>query len=116
MRKEGIAWEVAYEAYKVATQKKATHPIIIEVGSLLEYIEYFVICSGNSELHVRAIADLIRENLKKGRDIIPCHTEGYREGKWVLLDYDSVVIHIFHDTLRQIYKIEELWEDAPKFF
>jgi ribosome-associated protein len=115
LEKEGASWELAYQAFKLACDKKANSPLILQVSAFLDEISYFVICSGDSELHVRSIADGIWENLKKERGVLPYHTEGYSEGSWILLDYYSVIIHVFRDNLRDFYKLEELWQDAPKF-
>jgi ribosome-associated protein len=72
-----------------------------------------VICSGNSDRQVQAIAASIEESLKKFR-IIPIGIEGENSGKWILMDYDDVVIHIFYEPTREFYDIERLWSDAPR--
>ncbi len=73
--------------------------------------DYFVICSGGTALHVRAIADGVRDRLAEaGRP--PLHVEGYEPGRWVLLDYGDVVVHVFSAEDRSFYKLERLWADA----
>lgn len=74
--------------------------------------DYFFICSAASTRQSKAIADNILESLK-AKDVRPWHIEGYREGQWILLDYNSIVVHIFHDDTRSFYKLERLWGDAP---
>jgi len=75
--------------------------------------DYFFICSANSTRQAKAIADGIIEALKE-KNIRPLHSEGYDEGRWVLLDYNSVIAHIFCNETRSFYKLERLWGDAPR--
>ena len=74
--------------------------------------DYFFICSATSTRQSKAIADGITESLK-AKGTKPWHVEGYKEGRWILLDYNSVVAHIFHDDARSFYRLERLWGDAP---
>jgi ribosome-associated protein len=74
--------------------------------------EFFVIAHGDSGTQVKAIAGHIEESLRKNYKIRPLHTEGYENAQWVLLDYNSVVVHIFQHEIREYYKLEELWADA----
>ncbi len=74
--------------------------------------DYFFICSATSTRQSKAIADGITESLK-AKGTRPWHVEGYKEGQWILLDYNSVVVHIFHDDARSFYRLERLWGDAP---
>ncbi len=81
-----------------------------EISSLSDY---FMICSGSSDRQVQAIASGIQETLKKeGKR--PIGIEGERVGKWVLMDYGDIVIHIFYDPVRDFYDIERLWTDVPR--
>jgi ribosome-associated protein len=75
--------------------------------------DYFFICGANSTRQAKAIADGIIEALKE-KGIRPWHTEGYAEGRWIILDYNSVVAHIFYGELRSFYRLERLWGDAPR--
>jgi ribosome-associated protein len=74
--------------------------------------DYFFICSSGSTRQSKAIADGMIEALRQ-KSVKPWHVEGYNEGRWVLLDYNSVVVHIFHDEVRSFYRLERLWGDAP---
>ena len=94
-------------------QKKAKDLVILNVKTLSSFTDYFIICSGTSDRQVQAITSSIQENLKKS-GIIPLGVEGENLGKWVLMDYDDVVIHIFHEPIREFYEIERLWSDAPR--
>ncbi len=74
--------------------------------------EFFIIAHGDSNTQVKAIAAHIEDYLKKQYKIRPLHTEGYENAQWVLLDYNSIVVHIFQQETREYYKLEELWADA----
>ena len=73
--------------------------------------DYFLIASGSSDTHVRAIAEHVMEELKK-EGVRAHHVEGLAQGRWVLLDYVDFVVHVFHPTLRDFYQLERLWGDA----
>jgi ribosome-associated protein len=74
--------------------------------------EFFIIAHGDSSIQVKAIAAYIEEYLRKQHKIRPLHTEGYENAQWILLDYNSIVVHIFQQETRDYYKLEELWADA----
>ncbi len=74
--------------------------------------EFFIIAHADSGLQVRAIARHVEENLKKKHAIRVTHAEGYENAQWILLDFDSIVVHIFQHNIREYYKLEELWADA----
>jgi len=94
-------------------EKKAKDLVILNVKTLTAFTDYFIICSGTSDRQVQAIASSIQESLKKF-GIIPLGVEGERLGKWVLMDYDDVIIHIFYEPIREFYEIERLWSDSPR--
>ena len=93
-------------------QRKAKDLIIINVKEFSSIADYFIICSGTSDRQVQAIAASIHENLKE-YGILPLGIEGERIGKWVLMDYEDVIIHIFYEPIREFYDIERLWSDVP---
>lgn len=94
-------------------KKKAKDLVILNVKTLSSFTDYFIICSGTSDRQVQAIAASIQEDLK-AFGILPLGVEGERLGKWVLMDYDDVIIHIFYEPVREFYQIEHLWSDAPR--
>ena len=97
---------------RAAIDKKAENVKILNLTQLSGFTDYFMICSGMSDRQVQAIADSICSVMKnEGREILS--TEGYSDGRWILLDYGDVVIHIFLDALRDYYDLETLWVDAP---
>jgi len=80
---------------------------------MTSFTDYFFICSGTSDRQVQAIAEGIQEVLE-GKGIRALGLEGTREGKWILIDYEDVVVHIFLEPVRQVYDLEGLWMDAPR--
>jgi len=99
---------------KYAGEKKAKNVIIMELTGLTDITDYFVIASGTSERHVRTIADYIEMNMKK-LGIRPYSIEGYREGRWVILDFQNVIVHVFLESLRELYDLESLWIEAKTY-
>jgi ribosome-associated protein len=98
---------------QVAADHKAENTLIYEVGEIVSFADYFVICSARSTRHVHSIAGHIEEALKQRR-LKPLGVEGLTEGQWVLLDYNEVVIHVFYQPMRAFYDLEGLWWEAPQ--
>lgn len=78
--------------------------------------EYFIICEGDSNIQVKAIADNIYKKIKEKTGIVPAHTEGEQQARWILVDYFSTVVHIFYPETRAYYELEDLWSDAEHTF
>ncbi len=93
---------------KAIEDKKGEDPVVLDLSDQLDYIDYMVICTGQTELHTRAIADQVSNTLA-GYDIISAGLNGYRHGDWILLDYDVLVVHIFMPAVREFYRLEDLW-------
>lgn len=102
--------DLAAKIAKIALDKKAENVISINVKKLTSFTDQFVICSADTDIQVKAIADTIR----KSTDHKPIRIEGYEQLNWVLLDYIDVIVHVFKTTERNYYNIEKLWADAPK--
>ena len=98
---------------KAASEKKAKNLIVLDVADLTSIADVFIICSGQSNRQVNAIADSIVVNLKKQK-IKPLSVEGTGEGHWVLLDYGHVIIHVFYEPVREFFDLEGLWLDAKR--
>jgi ribosome-associated protein len=103
----------AFLSVQAAANKKAETIKILDLRGLSAFTDYFMICSGQSDRQVQAIADSICIELKED-GFEPISVEGYREGRWVVVDFGDLVIHVFHDALRDYYNIEELWYDAKR--
>ena len=74
--------------------------------------DFYIICSGSSNIHVSAILESVKKKISKSLKEKPSHTEGEENAEWILLDYINVVVHIFQEQVREFYKIEELWGDC----
>jgi ribosome-associated protein len=99
-------------AVEAALGRKASDLRVLHLAAVTDFTEYFLICTGASERQVQAIADAVEERLKTDQ-VRPLHAEGYRNGRWVLLDYGDFVVHIFEEGTRGFYGLERLWGDAP---
>ena len=92
--------------------RKAEDLIAVDLRQTADFADYFIICTGTSDVHVRALADAVIEGLKaEGQP--PYQVEGYDVRKWVLIDFFDIVVHIFQQDSRQFYGLERLWRDAP---
>ncbi len=98
---------------ELALDKKAEYPVVIDISRLSAISDYLILLSGTSARHVQTISKAIRENLKKRR-LSPLSTEGVNEGHWVVLDYDDIIVHIFHEPVREYYDLDGLWAEAPR--
>jgi ribosome-associated protein len=105
--------DMARLAAGAALDKKALEPIVIDLRGISSVAEYFVIVTGTSDRHVQAVAENIIEAFR-AIGVKPLGEEGLREGRWVLLDYGEVVVHVFLEPVREYYDIERLWIDAPR--
>lgn len=99
------------QACEAADNKKAFDIKVLDLKDISPITDYFIICSGSSTIQVRAIADEIEEKLvNAGHNLY--HKEGYSTGRWILLDFGRVIIHVFHTEDREFYSLERLWADA----
>lgn len=104
---------LAAHAVDAMIDKKAHDITVMDMRQVSGVADYFVICTGDSDLQIKAVADAIRERIREQCDERPWHTEGTNHRQWVLLDYVDVVAHIFTQDKRQFYDLERLWGDAP---
>jgi ribosome-associated protein len=74
--------------------------------------DFFIICEGDSNTHVKAISDSIYKKVKESLETMPTHMEGSTNAKWILMDYFNTVVHVFYPETREFYEIEQLWSDA----
>ncbi len=103
--------ELAVRIAEVLSAKRAEDVVVLGVGHLTSIADYFVIASGRNALAVRALAEEVEEKLG-AEGVETRRHEGMGEGRWVVLDYASVIVHIFHVEERQYYNIERLWMDG----
>lgn len=98
----------------LADNKKAEDILVLDVRKLSSVTDYFVIASGSSQPHLRAIVEEITGKLKEDYDLRPARSEGSASGTWVVLDYFDVIVHVMHAETRTRYDLEGLWGDAKK--
>lgn len=92
--------------------RKARDLLVLQLGEISEFTDFFLLSTGTSERQVRAIADAVDERLRE-EGTRPLHIEGYEHGQWVLMDYGDFLVHIFYEPTREYYQLERLWADAP---
>lgn len=102
---------VAQRAAAVCADLRADDVVILNLKGVSDMTDCFVIASGTSDTHVRALGERVLEELRKEGHRVH-HVEGLQQGRWVLLDYVDFVVHLFHPTLRTFYQLERLWGDA----
>ena len=107
------AVSVLERAADLALESKAQDVISLDLHGISSATDFFLIVTGTSDVHVKAIADHIVDELRE-EGVRPNHVEGFQGGLWVLLDYIDLVVHVFHYTTRQFYQLEELWGDAKR--
>ena len=105
------AKELADKITEALSDKKGQDIDVIEMAKVSILSDYFVICSGTSTTHIKSLADEVDFVLSKD-GIQPLHREGFSTARWILLDYGSVIVHIFHEEERQYYSLERLWSDG----
>ena len=108
------AKDCALIAAEYALDKKGLDLRLLEISELSSLTDYLMIVTGRSDRQVQAIAEAIRVGLKKDHSQLPLAVEGMNEGRWVLLDYGEVMIHVFQESVRHFYDLEGLWSEAPE--
>ena len=96
-----------------ADDKKAQSIVALDLRGVIDYTDYFVICSGGSDRQVKAIVDGIQIGCKSDLGILPRRVEGLPGSQWVLMDYLDVVVHVFVPEVREFYALERLWGEVP---
>lgn len=101
---------LANEIVKILDDRKAKDIKLLKVDDKTVVTDYLVICTGNSNTQIKGIAGELEYKLSE-RGVTPIHTDGYDSGKWIVLDYAHVIVHIFYGEDREFYKLEKLWGD-----
>ena len=99
---------------ELAENRKAENVVVLDVTKVSSITDYFVICTGTSEPHLRAIVDEITEKLREDHDLRPRAQDGTLQTSWIVLDYFDVMVHVMRADVREHYKLEDLWGDAPE--
>lgn len=108
------AFDRAQACARLADGKKARDITVLELIGLTDIADYFVLATGTSERHVKTIAESVEKGMKDD-GIRPFSLEGYDEGRWVIIDYQNVIVHIFTEPLRELYDLEGLWIEAKRY-
>jgi ribosome-associated protein len=106
--------KLALECRELADNRKAEDIVVLDVAEISSIADYFVIASGTSEPHLRAISDEIADKLREQHDIRPRAVDGTLQAGWLVLDYFDVIVHVMRADVREHYDLEGLWGDAPR--
>lgn len=108
------AKELALRCRDLADSKKAENIVVLDVREVSSITDYFVVATGTSEPHLRAIVQNIRDTLQEENGVSPRATDGGLQTAWVVLDYFDVIVHVMRADVREHYALEALWSDAPR--
>ena len=112
MTASAYAIDLALVAARAASDKLAVDIVALDVSETLVITDVFLLCSAQNERQVKAIVDAVEGALDL-IDIDPVRREGERDGRWVLLDFSDIVVHVQHEEERAYYQLERLWKDCP---
>jgi ribosome-associated protein len=105
--------EMARDIADYAADRKALDIVQLDLRGIIGYTDYFVICTGRTDRQTKAIHDAIHQGLKGDHGILPRRVEGLSQAHWILMDYLDVVVHVFTPEMREYYRLEQLWGEAP---
>ena len=105
--------EMAAAIAQYASDPKALDIVELDLRGMIDYTDYFVICTGRTDRQVKAIHDAIHLRMKSEHGLLPRRVEGLPEARWILMDYLDVVVHVFTPEIREYYRLEQLWGEAP---
>ncbi len=105
--------QIAHAIAGYAADRKALDIVQLDLRGILDYTDYFVICSGRSDRQAKAIHDAIQMGMKHDHELLPRRVEGLTQARWILMDYLDVVVHVFTPETREYYRLEQLWGEAP---
>jgi ribosome-associated protein len=101
------------EIAELAADRKALEIVQLDLRGMIGYADYFLICTGRTDRQAKAIHDSIHAGMKSSHGLLPRRVEGLTEGRWVLMDYLDVIVHVFTPETRDYYRLEQLWGEAP---
>jgi len=105
--------ELALRVADVLAETPAANTVVLDIRELSSFADFFVICSGENERQLRAITEKLQEELRED-GVRPQRLEGAPNSGWIVLDYNDVIVHVFDQELRDFYKMERLWAEAPR--
>ena len=104
--------ELAIAVCKALADKRGKDIIALYVREKTDLCDYFIIASGSNAPQIRAMGDRVEELVEREYGVVPTRTEGVRDGRWAVVDYGDVIVHIFNDETRLFYHLERLWTDG----
>lgn len=108
-----MVFEMVKVAVKALDNKKAEDIRVLKIDDITSLADYFVICTGTSNTHIKALADECEYQLgQAGYDIL--HREGRDSGEWILLDYKDIIVHVYNKQTREFYDLEHFWKDGAQ--
>lgn len=113
VREAPVAEELARRLAAIADAKQGTDVVVLDMRELVGYTDFLVLATARNERLAKAIADEARMQLK-AEGLLPARAEGEREARWILLDYLDAVMHVFVPETRELYRLEQLWGEAPR--
>jgi ribosome-associated protein len=105
--------QLAEAVANLAADRKALDIVTLDLRGMIGYTDYFVICTGRTDRQTKAIHDAIHQGLKAKHGVLPRRVEGVSQARWILMDYLDVVVHVFTPEMREHYRLEQLWGEAP---
>lgn len=105
--------ELIKDVIEIFEDHKAVDLVVFDVSQKSTLADYYVFCSGTSDVHIRALANVLGKEIKDRHQLLPRSTEGTPASRWILVDYADILIHIFHPELRQRYAVENLHKGCP---
>jgi ribosome-associated protein len=105
--------QIASAITEYAADLKALDIVQLDLREMISYTDYFVICTGRTDRQTKAIHDAIHKGLKDEYGVLPRRVEGLTQARWVLMDYLDVIVHVFTPEMRELYRLEQLWGEAP---
>ena len=112
---ESQSQEKIYLIKDILEEKKAEDIVILDLKGLSSVTDTMIVASGNSDRHVQAVSEFLSQEMKK-HGFFPLGSEGLQGGRWALLDYGEIVVHVFYNDIRLHYDLEGVWRDAPVIF
>jgi len=105
--------DIAQAITDYASDHKALDIVQLDLREIISYTDYFMICTGRTDRQVKAIHDAIHIGMKDEHGLLPRRVEGLPQASWILMDYIDVVVHVFTPQMREYYRLEQLWGEAP---
>ncbi len=109
---EGV--ELAEACARAADEKRAEDIVILDLRGISSITDFFVICTGTSLPHLKAVRREVADQMRTKHDVRPRTMDGELESRWVELDFGDVIVHVFHRDMRPVYRLEDLWSDAKR--